>query len=212
MLTSLFKALDAGPAPINFNELYSALQTGVVEGQGKIRCRSSPRPSFMKCKKYISLTSHVVGTVTGFSANRAAWERLPAGHAPPSSRANSKKAAMLQRAARHIAKLSSSLRDDLKAKGITFIDVDRESFRAALGQDEASYHDWKSKIRRRSLGSAGEVRRKNWGDAMISISYSHERPAPLRLRARFRARASGGDSGPALLVLAENRPQCCWPA
>ena len=33
MLTSLFKALDAGPAPINFNELYSALQTKVVEGQ-----------------------------------------------------------------------------------------------------------------------------------------------------------------------------------
>ena len=33
MLTSLFKALDAGPSPINFNELYSALQTKVVEGQ-----------------------------------------------------------------------------------------------------------------------------------------------------------------------------------
>ena len=33
MLTSLFKALDAGPAPINFNELYSSLQTKVVEGQ-----------------------------------------------------------------------------------------------------------------------------------------------------------------------------------
>jgi len=33
ILTSLFKALEAGPAPINFNELYSALQTKVVEGQ-----------------------------------------------------------------------------------------------------------------------------------------------------------------------------------
>ena len=33
ILTSLFKALDAGPSPINFNELYSALQTRVVEGQ-----------------------------------------------------------------------------------------------------------------------------------------------------------------------------------
>ena len=33
ILTSLFKALEAGPAPINFNEVYSALQTKVVDGQ-----------------------------------------------------------------------------------------------------------------------------------------------------------------------------------
>ena len=33
ILTSLFQALGASPTPINFNELYSALQTKVVEGQ-----------------------------------------------------------------------------------------------------------------------------------------------------------------------------------
>src|SRR6476646_7321897 len=33
ILTSLFQALGAGPTPINFNEVYSALQTKVVEGQ-----------------------------------------------------------------------------------------------------------------------------------------------------------------------------------
>jgi TRAP-type C4-dicarboxylate transport system substrate-binding protein len=33
ILTSLFQALGAGPTPINFNELYSALQTKVVDGQ-----------------------------------------------------------------------------------------------------------------------------------------------------------------------------------
>lgn len=49
---------------------------------------------------------------------------------------------MLQRA--DIAKLSNSLRDDLKTKGITFIDVNRESFRAALAKT-SFYHDWKSK-------------------------------------------------------------------
>ena len=32
-LTSLFQALDAAPTPINFNEVYTALQTKVVEGQ-----------------------------------------------------------------------------------------------------------------------------------------------------------------------------------
>ena len=33
ILTSLFMALGAGPAPINFNEVYSSLQTKVVDGQ-----------------------------------------------------------------------------------------------------------------------------------------------------------------------------------
>ena len=48
-LTSLFTALGASPTPINFNEVYTALQTKVVEGQenplaiiaarGSMRCR-----------------------------------------------------------------------------------------------------------------------------------------------------------------------------
>ena len=33
MLTSLFTALGASPTPINFNEVYSALQTKIVDGQ-----------------------------------------------------------------------------------------------------------------------------------------------------------------------------------
>jgi TRAP-type C4-dicarboxylate transport system substrate-binding protein len=49
---------------------------------------------------------------------------------------------MLQRA--DIAKLSTSLRADLKTKGITFIDVDREAFRGALAKT-SFYHDWRSK-------------------------------------------------------------------
>jgi TRAP-type C4-dicarboxylate transport system, periplasmic component len=35
MLTSLFSALGASPTPINFNEVYSSLQTKLVEGAGK---------------------------------------------------------------------------------------------------------------------------------------------------------------------------------
>src|SRR5665213_1925339 len=31
--TSMFKAFDASPASINFSEVYSALQTRIVEGQ-----------------------------------------------------------------------------------------------------------------------------------------------------------------------------------
>src|SRR3954449_13574090 len=75
MLTSLFKALEAGPSPINFNELYSALQTKVVEGQ------ENPLPIIATTKlyevqKYCSLTGHVWDGYW-ILANRRAWQGLP---------------------------------------------------------------------------------------------------------------------------------------
>ncbi len=139
MLTSLFKALDAGPAPINFNELYSALQTGVVEGQ------ENPLPIIATAKLYevqksISLTSHVWDAYW-ILGNRRAWEKLPADMRAIVTR-EFEAAGMLQRA--DIAKLNVSLRTDLKTKGINIVEVDREAFRGAL-RKTSFYSDWKAK-------------------------------------------------------------------
>lgn len=139
MLTSLFKALDAGAAPINFNELYSALQTKVVEGQ------ENPLPIISTAKLYevqksISLTSHVWDAYW-ILGNRKAWERLPADIRAIVER-EFDRSALDERA--DIAKLSESLRNDLKAKGVTFIDVDQAAFRSALAKT-SFYSDWKAK-------------------------------------------------------------------
>ncbi|WP_448191095.1 TRAP transporter substrate-binding protein [Azospirillum sp. sgz301742] len=146
MLTSLFKALEAGPAPINFNELYSALQTKVVEGQ------ENPLPIIATAKlyevqKYISLTSHVWDAYW-ILGNRRAWERLPADVRAIVER-EFERSATDQRA--DIARLSASLRDDLTAKGITFLEVDREAFRAALSKT-SFYSDWKAKYGNEAWG------------------------------------------------------------
>lgn len=139
MLTSLFKALDAGPAPINFNELYSSLQTKVVEGQ------ENPLPIIATAKLYevqksLSLTGHVWDGYW-ILGNRRAWQRLP-----DDLRAIVEKefdrAGQDQRA--DIARLSASLRDELKGKGLAFLDVDRQAFRAALAKT-SFYGDWKAK-------------------------------------------------------------------
>ena len=53
------------------------------------------------------------------------------------------RSAMDQRA--DIAKLSESLRVDLTAKGLQFIDVDRTAFRQALAKT-SFYADWKAKF------------------------------------------------------------------
>jgi TRAP-type transport system periplasmic protein len=138
-LTSLFKALEAGPSPINFNELYSALQTKVVEGQ------ENPLPIIATTKlyevqKYCALTSHVWDGYW-ILANRRAWGRLPDDIRAIAEREFDRSAAD-QRA--DIARLSVSLRQDLIQKGLEFNDVDREAFRASL-RKTTFYQDWKSK-------------------------------------------------------------------
>jgi TRAP-type transport system periplasmic protein len=140
ILTSLFKSFDAGPAPINFNEVYSALQTKVVEGQ------ENPLPiiyttRLYEVQKYCSMTGH---TWDGYwiLANRRAWEKLPEDLRAVVIR-EVDRSALDQR--EDIAKLSVSLRNDLTAKGLQFNDVDRNVFREALGKT-SYYKDWRAKF------------------------------------------------------------------
>ena len=139
MLTSLFKALGAGPAPINFNEVYSSLQTKVVEGE------ENPLPiiataRLYEVQKYCSLTGHVWDGYV-ILGNHRAWQRLP----------EDLRAIVTQELDRSvdderadIAKLSVSLRQSLSAKGLVFNEVDKEPFRAALAKT-TFYADWKAK-------------------------------------------------------------------
>ncbi|MGJ5048853.1 TRAP transporter substrate-binding protein [Bradyrhizobium oligotrophicum] len=140
ILTSLFQALGAGPTPINFNEVYTSLQTKVVEGQ------ENPLPIIATAKlyevqKYCSLTSHVWDAYW-ILGNRAAFGKLPSDLQTLVTK-EFNKAADDERS--DIAALSQSLRADLAAKGFTFVDVDKEAFRGALGKS-SFYKDWRGKF------------------------------------------------------------------
>ncbi len=56
--TSMFKAFDASPASINFSEVYSALQTKIVEGQENPLALISTAKLY-EVQKYCSLTNHM---------------------------------------------------------------------------------------------------------------------------------------------------------
>ena len=73
--TSMFKAFDASPASINFGEVYSALQTKVVEGQENPLAIIATAKLY-EVQKYCSLTNHMWDGFW-FLSNRKAWERLP---------------------------------------------------------------------------------------------------------------------------------------
>src|SRR6187397_3475845 len=73
--TSMFKAFGASPASINFNEVYSALQTKVVEGQeNPLAIIATTR--LYEVQRSCSLTGHVWDGYW-ILGNKRAFERLP---------------------------------------------------------------------------------------------------------------------------------------
>ena len=138
-LTSLFTALEAAPTPINFNEVYTALQTKVVEGQeNPLAIISTAR--LYEVQKSCSLTSHVWDGYWVLG-NKRSFQKLPADIQQIIQR-EIEKSATDQRA--DVAKLNTSLISDLKTKGLNFINVQPEDFRKKLAST-SFYSEWKSK-------------------------------------------------------------------
>ncbi|WP_229729318.1 TRAP transporter substrate-binding protein [Agaricicola taiwanensis] len=138
--TSLFKAFGAAPQSISFGEVYTALQTKLVDAQ------ENPLPlvdsgKFYEVQKYVSLSNHMWD---GFwiLANGAFWKKLP----PETQEIVSKRfreAALAER--KDLVELTGSITEKLKAAGMTFVEPDREAFRSALNAT-SFYADWKEKF------------------------------------------------------------------
>jgi tripartite ATP-independent transporter DctP family solute receptor len=140
MLSSLFTALGASPTPINFNEVYSALQTKLVEGQeNPLAIIATAR--LYEVQKYCSLTNHVWDAYW-ILGNRKAFERLPK-DIQEIVRRELDKAATDERA--DIAALNVSLRSDLAAKGVQVIEPDKRAFKEALAKG-TFYKDLRAKF------------------------------------------------------------------
>lgn len=134
---SLFKSLDAATTPINFNELYSALQTKIVDAQeNPLSILSTAK--FYEVQKFCSITNHAWDGFW-FLANRRAWERLPEPLRPIVAK-HINEAAMAERA--DLAQLNGSVRTDLAAKGLKFNEPDVAPFREAL-RTAGFYDTWK---------------------------------------------------------------------
>lgn len=156
MLSSLFTALGASPTPINFNELYSALQTKLVEGQeNPLPIISTAR--LYEVQKYCSMTNHVWDAYW-ILGNRKAVERLPK-DIQDIVRREFERSAMNERA--DIASLSLSLRSSLGAKSLQLIEPDKKAFKDALAKTSfykdlrAKFGDEAWKLLQDSVGSLG---------------------------------------------------------
>ncbi len=138
--TSMFKAFGAAPTTINFNEVYSALQSKIVDGQENPLAIIDTAKLY-EVQSYCSTTNHMWD---GFwlLANRRNWDALPEDIRVVVAR-NFDASAIDERA--DIVKLTATLRDGLTAKGMKFNDVDAKAFRAKL-RDAGFYKEWKEKF------------------------------------------------------------------
>ncbi len=137
--TSMFKAFDAAPASINFSEVYSALQTKIVEGQENPLAIISTAKLY-EVQKYCSLTNHMWDGFW-FLANRRAWEKLPDDLRTIVAK-NINAAAVNERA--DVAKLNAGLQQELAGKGLTFNQPTIAPFREKL-RSAGFYSEWKGK-------------------------------------------------------------------
>ncbi|WP_426413415.1 TRAP transporter substrate-binding protein [Bradyrhizobium ganzhouense] len=140
IFTSLFQALGANPTSINFNELYTALQTKLVDGQenGLVAIEAG---KLYEVQKYASETNHIWDPFW-LLGNRRAFTRLPS-DIQEVVRREFDRAALEQRA--DVTRLNASLKDELTAKGLTFVTPERKAFRQALSK-AGFYKDWREKF------------------------------------------------------------------
>ena len=137
--TSMYKAFDSAPTSINFNEVYTALQTKVVDGQENPLAIISTA-KLNEVQKYCSLTNHMWDGFW-FLANRRAWERLPDDvRAIVAKHVNA--AGVKER--EDVAKLNGNLQQELASKGMVFNQPDPGPFRDKL-RKAGFYSEWKGK-------------------------------------------------------------------
>ena len=137
---SMFKTLGAAPAALNFSELYSALQTKVVEGQENPLSTIYAGKLF-EVQKYCSITNHFWNGYWMLVSPRI-WKNVPKD--------------MQQLVAKHldqsaldlrgdVAKLNTSLEKTLAEKGMAFNHADPAPFRQALSK-AGFYDEWSKKF------------------------------------------------------------------
>ena len=137
---SMFKGLGAAPASLQFSEVYSSLQTKIVDAQ------ENPLPIIQVAKlyevqKFCSLTNHIWDGYW-FIANGRAWEKLPADLKTIVARAINE-AGLQQRD--DIRKLNETVVADLQSKGLTINRPTADSFRAKL-REAGFYGEWKERF------------------------------------------------------------------
>lgn len=123
----MIRAVGGAPTPMALAEVYLSLQTGVADGQ------ENPLPTinsnkFFEVQKYLNLTAHIVNPMVPLMSEKR-WKALSPADQKIVTESFEAGGAVATAALRA---LEARLVGELKGKGMTVVESDRESFRAAM--------------------------------------------------------------------------------
>ncbi|RKL64404.1 hypothetical protein DXT63_01510 [Thermoanaerobacteraceae bacterium SP2] len=136
-LMAAFKAWGANPTPLDFGEVYTALQQGVVKAQ-----ENPPEliytSKFYEVQKYLNITNH--STIPGeFLVGKKYWDTLPEDIQKAIREAANKAKEYMQPL---VLEKNKKFIDELQAKGMTVVtDIDRDSFVPAARESYKQFYN-----------------------------------------------------------------------
>ena len=130
-----FRAMGANPTPMSFNELYGALQQGVVDGQEN-PLENIYNAKFYEVQDYVTASRHIYNFAYVLMSEKF-WQSLSAEDQQIIADAI-KEGSLFQ--IDYLANKEAELEQALKDEGMEFIYPDREQFRqAAMGAYESDF-------------------------------------------------------------------------
>jgi tripartite ATP-independent transporter DctP family solute receptor len=119
----MFQEYGANPTPMSFSEVFTALQTGTIDGQENPYAQIASA-KFQEVQKYLSITGHVY-TPAYILTSKAQWDAWPDDvKATLTECANSTQDFTYQKA----AELETELLDVIKAAGVEVNEADKDAF------------------------------------------------------------------------------------
>ena len=119
----MFKSYGANPTPMSFSEVFTALQTGVIDGQENPFAQIYSA-KFQEVQKYLSLTGHVY-TPAYVAVGKTKWDSLPADVREILEATAKETQAFVYQTA---AAMETDLLQKLKDGGITVNQADKAAF------------------------------------------------------------------------------------
>lgn len=119
----MFKLYGANPTPMSFSEVFTALQTGVIDGQENPYAQIASA-KFQEVQKYLSITGHVY-TPAYVLVSEKHYAKLPGDVRSALEKCGTETQDFVYE---HAAKLETELLEVIKAAGVEVIEADKDAF------------------------------------------------------------------------------------
>ena len=207
-LIALFQPLGASPTPINFGEVYSALQTGLVDGQENPLILIDTAKLY-EVQKYCSMTNHVWAGIH-YSFGNPYWDKLPPDLKELSTK-HFNAAAMTERD--DWQKMTGRETKNLTGKGMVFNTPDIKPFQEVL-KKAGFYARDEEEVRRQGLGACWKNTSGRWPDrreAKCREPASSRKPQPSACPGAARGAPPPSSTGRSAASPSSSAPCWCWP-